>query len=103
LTDRGGNLHPELKRIQDHRAKYDPILAETNLSLAELAMSFVLSQPEVSSVLVGIDRMEYLQAALARAETPYLSDEIQARLKTLAFPEPEWINLPKWERKGWLS
>ena len=103
LTDRAKKLHPELKRIQDHRAKYDPILAETKLSLAELAMSFVLSQPEVSSVLVGIDRMEYLRTALARAGNAYLNGDVLARLKTLSFPEPEWIDLQAWDRNGWLT
>ncbi|MBN1553892.1 MAG: aldo/keto reductase [Phycisphaerae bacterium] len=103
LTDRAKRLHPELKRLEEHRAKYDPILAETNLSLAELAMSFVLSQPEVSSVLVGIDRMEYLQTALQRADGTYLSEELLSRLKTLAFPEPEWINLHAWDQNGWLT
>jgi aryl-alcohol dehydrogenase-like predicted oxidoreductase len=103
LTNRAGTLHPELKRLEDHRAKYDPILAETNCSLAELAMSFVLSQPGVSSVLVGIDRMEYLHTALVRANHAYLNDDILNRLKTLAFPDPEWIDLHAWDRNGWLT
>ncbi len=103
LTDRAKTLHPELKRLQDHREKYNPVLEEAGISLAELAMSFVLSQPEVSSVLVGIDRMEYLRTAVGRASRPYLGDDILARLKALAFPEPEWINLPAWDRKGWLT
>lgn len=103
LTDRAKTLRPELRRLQDHRETYNPILAETGLSLAELAMSFVLSQPEVGSVLVGIDRMEYLQTALAMGGRPRLEDEILSRLKGMAFPDPEWIDLRSWDRRGWLT
>ena len=72
LTDRGQELHPKLKAVQQHRDVYHELLSETAPTLSELATKFVLSQRDVSSVLVGIDKMDYLQAALKVVDGNYL-------------------------------
>lgn len=102
LTDRGNNLHPELKSVQNHREKYLPLLNDNAKTLAEFATKFVLSCEGVSSVLVGIDKPEYLDQALAVVDGKYLDDETLQKAKQLSYPEPEFLNLPMWDRKGWL-
>lgn len=103
LTDRGRNLHPELKAVEDHREVYNELLNENISTLSDLATKFVLSHREVSSVLVGIDKFEYLERALAVADGNYLDRETLARAKQLAYPEPQFLDLKMWDRKGWLT
>ncbi len=102
LTDRGEELHSELRPVADHRQKYLALLDDNTKTLAEFATKFVLSYEGVSSVLVGIDKPEYLNQALAVVDGKYLNAEILEKAKALAYPEPEFLNLPMWDRKGWL-
>jgi aryl-alcohol dehydrogenase-like predicted oxidoreductase len=103
LTDRGRNLHPALKSVEEHKKLYTPILERTGLSLPDLATKFVLSNNQVSSVLVGIDRMEYLQKALEVADGNYFDKDLLTQIQNSAYPEPEFLNLSEWNKKGWLK
>lgn len=103
LTDRGRGLHSELKAIEEHRDLYYKLLGEGIPTLSDLATKFVLSQKEVSSVLVGIDKPQYLESAVAVADGDYLDEDAMEKIRQLAFPAPEFLNLPLWDRKGWLT
>jgi aryl-alcohol dehydrogenase-like predicted oxidoreductase len=103
LTEKGDHLHPALKSVQEHRQKYDQLLNDRAKTLSELASKFVLSCKGVSSVLVGIDKPCYLEQALAVADGNYLDKETLIKAKQLAYPDPEFLNLPKWDRLGWLK
>ena len=61
------------------------------------------SFPQVSSVLVGIDRMDYLDSALETADGHYLDVAKLAQVRELAYPNPEFLDSPKWDRMGWLK
>lgn len=102
LSDRGRDLHPELQRIARHRERYNDFLDETSPTLSVLATKFALSFDQVSSVLVGIDRPEYLYQAATTADGSYLDEAALARLQALSFPDPEFIDLRVWDRMGWL-
>ncbi len=102
LSDRGRDLHPELERIARHRDRYNDFLDETSPTLSVLATKFALSFDQVSSVLVGIDRPEYLYQAATTADGSYLDEAALARLRALSFPDPEFIDLRVWDRMGWL-
>ncbi|HEX5026815.1 MAG TPA: aldo/keto reductase, partial [Agriterribacter sp.] len=65
LSDRGKMLHPALKEVQNHIKNYDGLLADEFADLPALALKFALSFTGVSSVLIGIDRMEYLNKSIA--------------------------------------
>ena len=103
LTDRGRNLHRQLKVVQKHRELYNELLSEDIPTLSDLATKFVLSHKEISSVLVGIDKSEYLESALAVADGNYLNEETLNKAKQLAYPQPEFLDLPMWDKKGWLT
>ena len=102
LTDAEINLHPELKPVQDYRNRYRELLTPETPTLTQLAAKFVLSHPAVSSALLGIDRMNYLQEAIAITRAPQLDPGTLARAQRLAFPDPDFLDLPAWDRKGWL-
>ncbi|MBN2455988.1 MAG: aldo/keto reductase [Sedimentisphaerales bacterium] len=102
LTDRGRNMRPELKAVEQHRQLYNELLSDDVAALSDLATKFVLSHKDVSSVLLGIDRPEYLQKALEVANGKYLTERKLAWAKELAYPEPGFLDLVKWDRNGWL-
>ena len=102
LTERGNHLHEELKEVKNHRETYNELLDNDIPKLSSLAIKFVLSNREVSSALIGIDKPEYLQNALSVADGNYLGDKKLNRAKQLAYPEPEFLDLPMWNKKGWL-
>ena len=72
-------------------------------TLSALATKFALSFQEVSSVLVGIDRMEYLQNALTVADGKYLDQNTFAKARELYYPEPDFLDLRTWDKMGWLK
>jgi aryl-alcohol dehydrogenase-like predicted oxidoreductase len=102
LSDRGRNLHPALRDVESHRKLYDELMDDHIPTLPMLATKFALSFSSISSVLVGIDREEYLRDALKAADGRYLEVHRLRRAQELAYPEPEFLNLPEWDRKGWL-
>lgn len=102
LSEKGRNLHPALKDVEVHLGVYRELLSDSAPDLPTLATKFALSFREISSVLVGIDRMEYLQKALAAADGNYLDEKTLARAKELGYPDPRFLDLVKWDRMGWL-
>ena len=102
LSHRGVNLHPSLKAVEAHIRAYHELLASNVPDLPTLATKFALSHHEIASVLVGIDRLEYLQQALATADGNYMDAEQLEVARQRAYPEPEFLNLPHWHRMGWL-
>ncbi|RIH67062.1 aldo/keto reductase [Mariniphaga sediminis] len=103
LSDRGKNLHPALKKVEQHIAGYGELMQRTSFDLPMLATKFALSFPEVSSILVGIDRKEYLEQSLEAADGSYLEEETMQRAKQMAFPEPDFLNLHHWSKMNWLK
>lgn len=103
LSDRGKNLHPALKGVGDHLTKYNRLLSSSCNNLPEAATKFALSFKEVSSVLVGMDKMEYLKKSLKAADGIYFDDATLQRSKQLGYPDPEFLNLHEWNLKGWLK
>lgn len=102
LSERGKELHPALHEVQKHIRLYDALLDASVPDLPTLATRFALSFPEVSSILVGLDRREYLDKCLQAANGNYLSDEVMAAARSLAYKDPEFLNLHTWSKMGWL-
>lgn len=102
LTDKSFNLHPALKDVQDHIQQYVALFDQHVTSLPALAMKFVASIPEVSSVLVGIDKEEYLEEALALFNGHYLEKEKCRQAAALSYPDQSFLNLSQWDKNGWL-
>jgi aryl-alcohol dehydrogenase-like predicted oxidoreductase len=102
LSAKGKNLHPELKKVEEHIRSYNRLLESENDSLSALATKFVLSFPEISAALIGIDNMKYLRQSLKAANGIYLEENKLKTAEELAYPEPEFINLPHWDKMNWL-
>ncbi|MFC5409280.1 aldo/keto reductase [Larkinella bovis] len=103
LTSKGQQLHPALVDVENHIRRFDELVQEPVPDLSTLAIRFALAFPEVSSILVGIDKLTYLHQALAAVNGPELSTETAERAKKLAYPDPAFLDLPHWDRMGWLT
>ena len=103
LSDKGRDLHPELKKVERHRESYSGLFSRSCPDLTSLAMKFVLSFDEVASVLVGMDKMTYLDKALTAADGNYLDKETLTEARKLPYPDTGFLDLVKWERMGWLT
>jgi aryl-alcohol dehydrogenase-like predicted oxidoreductase len=101
LSDRGRTLHPALERVAAHRQRLIDALPE-DLSLARAATQYILGLSGISSVLLGIDRFEYLEQALATANASPLPAPLRTAWNALPYPDPDFLNLPAWDRSGWL-
>jgi aryl-alcohol dehydrogenase-like predicted oxidoreductase len=103
LSDRGKNLHPALIKVEEHLASYHELMEATGYNLPTLAAKFALSFPGVTAVLVGIDRMEYLDQSLKAADGTYLNAGLLDRARQMAYPDPGFLNLPYWDKMNWLK
>ena len=103
LSEKGRGLSPELASVEAHIRKLDRLAEELQWTLPALATRFALSFPEVSSVLVGIDKAAYLQKATEAADGRYLDAAMLARARLLAYPDAGFLNLHDWSVKGWLK
>jgi aryl-alcohol dehydrogenase-like predicted oxidoreductase len=102
LTEKARYLHEKLQWVYEYTRKFEALLSPKAPMLSTLAIKFALSRPEVSSVVLGLDRADYLDAALRVADGNYLTPEEQAAAAQLAYPCPEELDLPAWDRAGWL-
>ena len=102
LSDRGRDLHPALADVERHIGNYHALLGPEFPDLPMLATRFALSFESIASVLVGIDKPEYLHQALATAGSLDMDPITFKTASQMAYPEPEFLNLPHWDRMGWL-
>jgi aryl-alcohol dehydrogenase-like predicted oxidoreductase len=103
LGKKGQDLHPALKDVARNRRRFEALLPDSIPDLATLAIKFVLSFDQISSVLIGIDCLDYLHDALAAADGKYLNEKTLSEIRQLGYPDPELINLREWDSRGWLT
>lgn len=102
LSNRGRNLHPALSSVEKKIEQLQTFARQMKTSLPALATRFALSFPEVASVLVGLDKFEYLNQSLEVANGKYFSNNDLEEVRRLAFEDPKFLNLHEWNVKGWL-
>ena len=103
LTDGQFNYVAELQCIKKHKEKYKSLLSADIVTISDLAIKFALSFEDISSVLIGIDKTEFLTNAVSVANGCYLPPSSLRQAKQMAYPDPEFLNMAVWDRKGWLK
>lgn len=103
LSNHGQNLHPALKDVENHISKLTELSEQINHSLPAFAIKFGLSFPEISSVLIGIDKDSYLEHAVDIANSISLTLLELKKAKKLAYPDPGFLNLSYWSKMNWLK
>jgi 1-deoxyxylulose-5-phosphate synthase len=103
LSTRGRGLHTALQPVEKRIERFSELAQQLQMNLPALATRFALSFKEVSSILVGLDKMEYLEQSLQAANGEYLTPQQMQQAKVLAYPEPDFLNLHQWHVNGWLA
>jgi len=102
LTDCMEKLHPALYAVEQHIRSYRALMTDRFSSLPQFATRFALSHDVVSSVLVGIDKQQYLEEAIASAQGPHFDKDLLRQVQSMGYPQPEFLNLAEWDKNGWL-
>jgi aryl-alcohol dehydrogenase-like predicted oxidoreductase len=85
---RAGYFNPENLRATLERVERLKAILPDTMTLPEMALRFVLSNPVVSTVIVGMRKPDHVRANLALSEAGPLNDRLLAELKK-----------HRWERK----
>ena len=89
----------KLADIIPYRRKLEQIAATNGMPLSELCMRYLLSIPEIDSVLTGVDSQEQLQANVALAERGALSESVMKEIFAAIPDLPERLIRPcKWNK-----
>lgn len=92
-----------LQVVEDHIRQYKRFLNEGIPDIPTLAIKFALSFEEIGSVLVGLDRPEYLSQAIRSCIGEGLKADTKKSLESLSYPEHDFLNLHQWNVNGWLK
>lgn len=96
LTPKGDRLPDGLAALVEPRQRAVRVAAELGVSLPALALRAALDEPDISFVLVGTDRREQLDEALAAAMAPALPPEVWSRLRELEAADPQVADPRHW-------
>jgi aryl-alcohol dehydrogenase-like predicted oxidoreductase len=97
LTPKANQLPAELKPLRENAVKAALIAEELDISLPDLAIRFVASNPAISTILIGTIKPHHLETALAATQEP-LPQEILEKLYTLAIDDINQIDPGKWPK-----
>ena len=96
LTEKIRFMPERLKPLSEHIDRLVEIQSATSYSLPELALRFVLSIPDVSTIIVGADRMNYLEEAVSTSDGLGLSGELLLKLDDMSLDDPFLLNPGNW-------
>ena len=97
-------LHPDklpkkISMAQKPLQELHKISAEVGISVSSLAMGFVRSFEEITSMVIGVDSVEQLKNNIDLMDAPILSDQIKHRVFNISDNMPEKIINPAlWDR-----
>ena len=97
LTPASKYLVEGLAPLKKASEKAAEIARELGMDLPTLAIRFVLSNPVVSTAIIGSSKIKNIESAVKAAEQGPLPREVVAKLKELAIDDPMQIDPSKWK------
>ena len=98
LTSGRTKLPPALMPLQNIGDAAEMLANELRISLPELAIRFAISNPAISTVLLGTTKPHHLESALQATEAGALPSEIIHKLYALGSIDPAQIDPSKWPK-----
>jgi 1-deoxyxylulose-5-phosphate synthase len=95
LTEKAQHLPPHLNKLADHTDALTRLIGP-HYTLPQAALRFVLSNQMISTIIVGVDKLAYLDEAVAVSDGAELPSDILAVTRTMAIDDPELINPGNW-------
>jgi aryl-alcohol dehydrogenase-like predicted oxidoreductase len=87
-------IPPALAAVRPARRQLEALAGEAGMSLAELALRWMLSQPGVTSVLTGVETLEQLRANIAMAGRGPLPPDLLAAIDAVVPELPDTVLTP---------
>lgn len=97
LTPARAHLAPSLAQLKSHADKAELIAQDLGITLPQLAVRFAISNPVVSSALVGSSKIKNLDSAIDAAEEGPLPTDILQELYDLAIADPKQVDPKNWD------
>lgn len=95
LTGKAKHLPPHLKILAEHTETLTR-LTGSDYTLPQTALRFVLSNPSISTIIVGADRVSYLDEAVSVSDGAGLTPDILSMAQTMGLNDPNLINPGNW-------
>ncbi len=96
LTSAAEKLPPELNPLKENSKQANLIATEQDTDLPSLATRFAISNPAISTILIGTIEPKHLQTALASTKEGPLPNDILQKLGKLAINNPSLIDPSLW-------
>ena len=98
LTDRAENLPDRLAPLKQRSRTFRRLVESLTppLTPVQAALQFVLSRPNIGTALVGVRSEPELDQALEASAAGPLVPEVQARLESLRWDDPVWLDPSTW-------
>ncbi|MAS33935.1 MAG: hypothetical protein CL610_08005 [Anaerolineaceae bacterium] len=96
LTDRAEDLPDHLDALRQLSRQYRQLTGQFGIDPAQAALRFVLSNPDVSTALVGVIRQHELDVALDAAAVGVLPDDLLQPLTAMRIEEEKLLNPGYW-------
>ena len=98
LTNLALQLPEQLKVLQENRDLLNSIANGLKLDLSSLALRFNLSEPWLTSVLIGTNKPENLNKAVLTADMEPLPLVLIKALKSFAIDDPMQVDPARWPK-----
>jgi aryl-alcohol dehydrogenase-like predicted oxidoreductase len=89
-------LPEQLSVLKENSRLAEKIATELGMDLPTLAMRFVISNPAVSTALMGTTKPERIASMVAAVSAGPLPDDVLIKLRELAIADPLQVDPAKW-------
>jgi aryl-alcohol dehydrogenase-like predicted oxidoreductase len=96
LTSAAEKLPPELSALKENSKQATIIATEQETDLPSLATQFAISNPAISTILIGTTNPKHLETALNTVKKDPLPNDILQKLGKLAINNPSLIDPSLW-------
>jgi aryl-alcohol dehydrogenase-like predicted oxidoreductase len=96
LTPAAQKLPDQLAPLKNNSAKAAAIAKEAGMDLPTVALRFVISNPVISTALIGTIKPQHLETSIKAVEAGPLPDDILTELAKLAIEDPLQVDPSKW-------
>lgn len=96
LTPASEQLPDQLAPLKENSRQAAAIAADLGISLPALALRFVISNPAVTTALIGTTTPEHLSSAITAAQEGPLPAEVLEKLHPLGLTDPAQVDPAQW-------
>ena len=86
-----------IEKLRPYLEKINNVALSEKLTQQELALFYVLKNPLIDKVLIGVDSFEHLQSnILALEKIKYVQEELIAKINNIKVIETDLLNPVNW-------